>query len=116
MKNVLRFIIAFILAIGVVAFALFIASPATASWYSSIAKPFFAPPLWLYAPAWTLLYALIGFVDIDILYQEESETLRRWFFVFFIQTAMSILWAVLFFRFHSTLLSSIEAIFLWFAV
>jgi benzodiazapine receptor len=116
MKNVTRFIIAFVPALGVVAFALFLSSSNISSWYDSISKPFFAPPYWLYAPVWTLLYVLTGFVIMDIWDKEESETLRRWLFVFFIQTAMSALWATLFFRLHSTLLSSLEAIFLWIAV
>jgi translocator protein len=31
----------------------------TTSWYSSLIKPTWAPPSWLFGPAWSLLYLLI---------------------------------------------------------
>lgn len=31
----------------------------TYSWYQSLIKPFWAPPSWLFGPAWTVLYILI---------------------------------------------------------
>lgn len=30
------------------------------SWYSTLAKPTWAPPAWLFGPAWTVLYVLIA--------------------------------------------------------
>ena len=29
-------------------------------WYDSLVKPWFTPPNWLFGPAWTILYVLIG--------------------------------------------------------
>ena len=42
----------------------FIGSVATQSsvqtWYPTLAKPFFTPPNWLFAPVWTILYIVMG--------------------------------------------------------
>lgn len=32
----------------------------TSSWYSTIIKPTWAPPSWLFGPVWTVLYILIA--------------------------------------------------------
>jgi benzodiazapine receptor len=31
------------------------------NWYSTLIKPIWAPPSWLFGPVWTFLYALIAF-------------------------------------------------------
>ena len=32
----------------------------TSTWYSSIVKPSWAPPSWLFGPVWSVLYAIIA--------------------------------------------------------
>ncbi len=42
-------------------------------WYQSLAKPWFTPPNWLFGPAWTVLYILVGIAGARIYERARSS-------------------------------------------
>jgi translocator protein len=82
-------------------------------WYRTLDKPSFNPPSWVFAPVWTILYALMG-IAISIIYQKkEQKNAPLAIIVFSIQLAQNLLWSVLFFCMRTPLGAFIEIFFLW---
>jgi len=98
-------------------------APNIPSWYASLQKPFFSPPNWLFAPAWTLLFLLMGVAFYLILESKakgptkngakkiNSKSKAKGFFL--AQLFLNILWSALFFGLRNPLAGFVEIIFLW---
>ena len=50
-------------------------SSTAADWYSTLIKPAFAPPAWLFGPVWTVLYIVIAFSFGYVLWQYVKRRL-----------------------------------------
>lgn len=66
------------------------------AWYEALEKPVFNPPDWVFAPAWTLLYILIGLAGARV-WRYGPQLARRFWFA---QMAFNFLWSPLFFVAH----------------
>jgi tryptophan-rich sensory protein len=68
------------------------------TWYATLARPSFAPPNWLFAPVWTLLYILMGWV-LYRLWQEAPPGSARTagLRLFFLQLVLNGIWTPIFF-------------------
>jgi len=72
------------------------------SWYSTLAKPNFTPPGWVFAPIWTALYCLMSYAFFRILRLSPGTPGRTAAIVAFIaQIALNGSWAFAFFAAHS---------------
>jgi benzodiazapine receptor len=66
--------------------------------YATLNLPAFAPPSWLFAPVWTILYILMGISFYRILFQDKSLLeVKNARSTFLIQLVFNLLWSILFF-------------------
>ncbi len=83
------------------------------SWFTTIEKPFFNPPNYLFGPVWTTLYFLMAFALYTILKLPKSPQKSRMLFIFIAQMILNILWSFLFFQFHLIGVAALEMFVLW---
>jgi tryptophan-rich sensory protein len=88
--------------------------PSIPGWYAGLAKPSFTPPGWVFAPVWTILYALMG-VAAYLVYEKRpgGTDVKRALTVFGAQLVLNALWSIVFFGAHQILGAIIVIILLW---
>ncbi len=76
-------------------------------WYQSLVKPSFNPPNWIFAPVWSILYVIIGFVGArTFMDHRQSAAMRLWV----AQMIFNFAWSPLFFGAHEIALALIVII------
>lgn len=95
----------------------FFTTPAIPTWYKTLAKPFFTPPNWLFAPVWIVLYFLMG-ISLFLVWEKKAKDAqaKRALIIFFIQLILNAFWSISFFGFRSPLMGFINIVFLWLAI
>ncbi|MEX2524495.1 MAG: TspO/MBR family protein [Gammaproteobacteria bacterium] len=90
-----------------------IASAAAGDFYIQLARPVWAPPGWLFAPAWTTLYILMA-VSAWLVWRKHGFQNARTALIFFmIQLAVNALWTWLFFVWRMGGVAFAEILLLW---
>lgn len=68
--------------------------------YVSLARPAFAPPPWVFGPAWTILYVLMA-VSAWVVSSADAPGRRQTLLLWWIQLPVNAAWTWLFFTWHS---------------
>lgn len=86
-------------------------------WYSTINKPFFNPPSWIFGPVWTVLYLMMG-IALFLIWKEKSEKKlkQKAIIIFVVQLFLNAAWSPAFFGLHSPLLGLAIIIPLWVSI
>lgn len=90
-----------------------LASVNAAAFYGQLDLPGWAPPAWLFAPAWTLLYILMGIAAWLVWREHGFRTGKTALILFILQLAANALWTWLFFAWHQGGLAFAEILLLW---
>ncbi len=88
------------------------------AWYSTLAKPGFTPPNWVFAPVWIILYALMG-IAVYIVYESKvkNKSLKNMALSLFgIQLVLNAVWSIVFFGMHNTFGGLIIIALLWLSI
>lgn len=116
MKKLFIFIICVLIPLAVGGISGLATTTGLESWYSTLNKPSFNPPDWLFAPVWTTLYALMG-ISLFLVWQSpESQLRKNALIIFSIQLALNFLWSFLFFYFENPGLAFLEIVLLWVSI
>jgi translocator protein len=68
------------------------------AWYRSLAKPSFTPPDWVFAPAWSILYVMIGIAGARSFLDHRGHSVL--WPLWLTQMILNFLWSPLFFGLH----------------
>lgn len=83
------------------------------NWYSTLHKPFFNPPNFVFGPVWTLLYLLMGISLYMIWNEPAAEKRTRALGVFGLQLFLNFCWSIIFFTLQRPDLAIVEIVLLW---
>lgn len=101
MKPVFKLIISIAIPLIVGAVSGFFTSESVQGWFTTIQKPSFNPPNWIFAPVWTTLYILMG-IACFLVWKSKNETAaKRTAIIFYsVQLTLNFFWSIIFFGAH----------------
>lgn len=84
------------------------------TWYSSLNKPSFNPPDWIFGPVWIGLYLMMG-IALFLIWREDlrNKEVKSAFVIFILQLIFNIIWSIIFFGAHSIIGGLVIIIILW---
>lgn len=95
----------------------FFTIPAIPTWYATLVKPALNPPAWVFGPAWTTLYVLMGIAAFLVWNKGfDRRDVRKALGVFLFQLVLNALWSIIFFGLHNPRGAFIDLVVMWFMI
>ncbi|MBI2064836.1 MAG: tryptophan-rich sensory protein [Candidatus Yanofskybacteria bacterium] len=85
------------------------------NWYSTLTKPAFNPPAWIFGPVWTILYLLMG-ISLWLVWKSNSKEKSRVIWLFAVQLVLNTVWSPIFFGAQSIGSALAVIVLLWAAI
>lgn len=87
------------------------------AWYAQLSKPSWTPPGWVFAPVWTVLYAVMAVAAWGVWRaRATSEVVVLALCIFAVQLILNTLWSWLFFGLRRADLAMLDIALLWGAI
>ena len=86
-------------------------------WYRSLVEPPWKPPDFLFAPAWTLIFACAAMAGLGAWRRAKSTAMREWIVgLFALNAFLNVSWSLLFFRLRRPDWALYEVVLLWLSI
>ncbi|HWA88425.1 MAG TPA: TspO/MBR family protein [Rhizomicrobium sp.] len=108
-------LVAFVaLTLGVGLSAAYFTEPEIAGWYTTLAKPSFNPPNWVFAPVWTTLYVVMAVAAWRT--WRVAGLMSVALSLYLLQLTLNFAWSLIFFGQHEIALALVDIAALWIAI
>ena len=112
MKTAYKLVIAIAIPLAIGSLAGFFTASSVNGWYTTLVKPSFNPPNWLFAPVWTSLYIMMG-IAFFLVWKSNVPVKEKAYLFFGLQLILNFFWSILFFSMHALGVALIEIILMW---
>ena len=87
------------------------------AWYKDLKKPSWTPPPWVFGPAWTVLYILMGIASVPVFNMavrggQNADAARVALGVYIVSLLVNFAWSPVFFGMHMPELALVLIVFL----
>ena len=116
MKKIIKIIVSVAAPLAVGALGSVFTSGSVNTWYSTLNKPAFNPPNWVFGPVWTLLFILMGVSFYLVWNKKFGKEPKKLIGIYAFQLILNLLWSLCFFGWQNPTLALGEIIVLWIAI
>lgn len=113
MNKFIKLLLLLLLPLTVGAVSGYFSVSAIGSWYSTLNKPSWNPPSWIFGPVWTVLYLVMGYSSFRIAEKEKTKQRNKALAIYVVQLFFNFWWSILFFGMHQIGIALVEIIILW---
>ena len=86
----------------------FFTSLGLGEWYSTLSKPQWTPPAWIFGPVWTLLYLLMALAIFLVWQRRDHPLYKTALTLWWVQLFLNFIWSALFFALKSPWMGLID--------
>jgi translocator protein len=112
-RQVIGLVVSVALCLGCAGIGSLLTLPSISTWYTTIRKPTWNPPNWLFGPVWTLLYLSMAVAAWLVWRQSETHSVGFALTLFAIQLALNLAWSAIFFHYHQIGAAVVDVVVLW---